>query len=52
MYRLVNSIYVLGITSADLDDDTNVYECVGIVNQAVKYVSCFALTISMNSKLV
>ena len=36
VYRLVNQVYVLGITSADLDDDTNVFECAGTVNQAVR----------------
>jgi hypothetical protein len=35
VYRLVNTVYVLGITSADMDDDTNVFECAGTVNQAV-----------------
>lgn len=35
VYRLVNTVYVLGITSADLDDDTNIFECAGTVNQAV-----------------
>lgn len=35
-YRLVNSIYVLGITSVDDDDiPANSFECAGIVNQAV-----------------
>lgn len=35
-YRLVNSIYVLGITSTDQDDTvTNFFECTGMVNQAV-----------------
>lgn len=41
MYRLVNSIYVLGITTADQDDDkssVNVFECIHIVNQAVSVV--------------
>lgn len=36
VYRLVNTVYVLGITSADLDDDTNIFECAGTVNQAVR----------------
>eukprot|EP00249_Psilotum_nudum_P003491 c16903_g1_i2 orf=220-2154(-) len=36
IYRLVNSIYVLGITSLDHDDlVSNVFECTSIVNQAV-----------------
>ncbi|XP_023913730.2 uncharacterized protein LOC112025309 [Quercus suber] len=41
VYRLVNSIYVLGITTADQDDDkssVNVFECIHIVNQAVSVV--------------
>lgn len=38
VYRLVNSIYVLGITTADQDDTVNVFECTGIVNQAVSVV--------------
>lgn len=38
VYRLVNSIYVLGVTTADDDDDVNVFECIGIVNQAVSVV--------------
>lgn len=39
VYRLVNSIYVLGITSADQDVNVNnVFECTGIVNQAVSVV--------------
>lgn len=33
VYRLVNSVYVLGIASAD--EDINVFECAGTVNQAV-----------------
>lgn len=41
VYRLVNTVYVLGITSADLDDDTNVFECAGTVNQAVRCHSKF-----------
>lgn len=32
VYRLVNIVYVLGIISVDLDDDINIFECVGIVN--------------------
>ncbi|KAJ7551620.1 hypothetical protein O6H91_06G021800 [Diphasiastrum complanatum] len=36
VYRLVNTIYVLGITSTDQDDTVNnIFECAGIVNQAV-----------------
>ncbi|GMI89097.1 TPLATE complex muniscin-like [Hibiscus trionum] len=35
VYRLVNSIYVLGITTADHDNSINVFECINIVNQAV-----------------
>lgn len=39
VYRLVNSIYVLGITTADQDDSmNNVFECISIVNQAVSVV--------------
>lgn len=37
-YRLVNNIYVLGITSVENDQDelpANAFECAGIVNQAV-----------------
>lgn len=40
-YRLVNNIYVLGITSVDNDHDelpANAFECAGIVNQAVSVV--------------
>ncbi|XP_030544230.1 uncharacterized protein LOC115750811 [Rhodamnia argentea] len=38
IYRLVNSIYVLGITTADHDNSVNVFECIHIVNQAVSVV--------------
>ncbi|XP_059637293.1 uncharacterized protein LOC132279349 [Cornus florida] len=39
VYRLVNSIYVLGITTVDQDDGVNnVFECISIVNQAVSVV--------------
>ncbi|XP_077238314.1 uncharacterized protein LOC143879693 [Tasmannia lanceolata] len=41
VYRLVNGIYVLGITTVDDQDDVcinNVFECIGIVNQAVSVV--------------
>ncbi|GAA0187409.1 hypothetical protein LIER_34697 [Lithospermum erythrorhizon] len=36
VYRLVNSIYVVGVTTTD--DSDNVFECIGIVNQAVSVV--------------
>eukprot|EP00897_Mesotaenium_endlicherianum_P001590 jgi/Mesen1/1459/ME000132S00410 len=36
VYRLVNSVYVLGITSADVDDASiNIFDCTTVVNQAV-----------------
>ncbi|KAJ8767476.1 hypothetical protein K2173_017520 [Erythroxylum novogranatense] len=35
VYRLVNGIYVLGVTIADHDNSVNVFECINIVNQAV-----------------
>uniref|UniRef100_A0A2P2LRS3 MHD domain-containing protein n=1 Tax=Rhizophora mucronata TaxID=61149 RepID=A0A2P2LRS3_RHIMU len=35
VYRLVNGIYVLGVTIADHDNSINVFECINIVNQAV-----------------
>ncbi|XP_027330891.1 uncharacterized protein LOC113846617 [Abrus precatorius] len=38
VYRLVNGIYVLGITVADYDNSVNVFECIHIVNQAVSVV--------------
>ncbi|OVA04210.1 Muniscin C-terminal mu homology domain [Macleaya cordata] len=39
VYRLVNGIYVLGITTVDQDDCiNNVFECIGIVNQAVSVI--------------
>ncbi|GMN52065.1 hypothetical protein TIFTF001_021204 [Ficus carica] len=38
VYRLVNSIYVLGITTADHDNSINVFECIHVVNQAVSVV--------------
>ncbi|KAK2646311.1 hypothetical protein Ddye_021506 [Dipteronia dyeriana] len=38
VYRLVNSIYVLGITNADYDNSINVFECINIVNQAVSVI--------------
>ncbi|TYK11829.1 uncharacterized protein E5676_scaffold152G00440 [Cucumis melo var. makuwa] len=38
VYRLVNGIYVLGITTADQDNSVNVFECIHIVNQAVSVV--------------
>uniref|UniRef100_A0A803QA22 MHD domain-containing protein n=1 Tax=Cannabis sativa TaxID=3483 RepID=A0A803QA22_CANSA len=38
VYRLVNSIYVLGITTADHDNAINVFECIHVVNQAVSVI--------------
>ncbi|CAN0908454.1 TSET complex member tstC [Linum grandiflorum] len=39
VYRLVNGIYVLGITIADdHDNSVNVFECIHVVNQAVSVV--------------
>lgn len=38
VYRLVNGIYVLGITVADHDNTVNVFECINIVNQAVSVI--------------
>ncbi|XP_057545510.1 uncharacterized protein LOC130824491 [Amaranthus tricolor] len=38
VYRLVNSIYVLGVTTVDDDNNNNVFECISIVNQAVSVV--------------
>ncbi|GLT39820.1 hypothetical protein SLA2020_139890 [Shorea laevis] len=38
VYRLVNSIYVLGITTADHDNSINVFECIHVVNQAVSII--------------
>ncbi|GLT40255.1 hypothetical protein SLA2020_144050 [Shorea laevis] len=38
VYRLVNSIYVLGVTTADHDNSINVFECINIVNQAVSVI--------------
>ncbi|GFS35389.1 hypothetical protein Acr_00g0039500 [Actinidia rufa] len=39
VYRLVNSIYVLGITTVDQDNSVNnVFECISIVNQAVSVI--------------
>ncbi|KAL4589999.1 hypothetical protein LXL04_002916 [Taraxacum kok-saghyz] len=38
VYRLVNSIYVLGITTVDDDCVNNVFECISIVNQAVSVI--------------
>uniref|UniRef100_A0A1D1Y961 SH3-containing GRB2-like protein 3-interacting protein 1 n=1 Tax=Anthurium amnicola TaxID=1678845 RepID=A0A1D1Y961_9ARAE len=43
VYRLVNGIYVLGITTADRDGDghgqaNNLFECINTVNQAVSVV--------------
>ncbi|XP_010536909.1 PREDICTED: uncharacterized protein LOC104811789 [Tarenaya hassleriana] len=38
VYRLVNSIYVLGVTVADHDNSINVFECIHIVNQAVSVI--------------
>lgn len=38
VYRLVNSIYVLGITTVDDDGANNVFECITIVNQAVSVI--------------
>ncbi|KAL1563563.1 hypothetical protein AAHA92_06017 [Salvia divinorum] len=37
VYRLVNSIYVLGVTTID-DSHNNVFECIHIVNQAVSVI--------------
>ncbi|KAI3848976.1 hypothetical protein MKX03_001068 [Papaver bracteatum] len=40
VYRLVNGIYVLGITTVEHDNsvNNNVFECIGIVNQAVSVI--------------
>ncbi|KAI4344405.1 hypothetical protein L6164_011637 [Bauhinia variegata] len=38
VYRLVNGIYVLGITVADHDNSVNVFECINIVNHAVSVI--------------
>ncbi|GAB4838234.1 hypothetical protein Ancab_027765 [Ancistrocladus abbreviatus] len=38
VYRLVNAIYVLGVTTADDNDNVNVFECISIVNQAVSVI--------------
>ncbi|XP_054794467.1 uncharacterized protein LOC129299979 isoform X2 [Prosopis cineraria] len=38
VYRLVNGIYVLGVTVADHDNTVNVFECINIVNQAVSVI--------------
>ncbi|PSS17800.1 F-BAR domain only protein [Actinidia chinensis var. chinensis] len=39
VYRLVNSIYVLGITTVDQDNSVNnVFECISIVNQVVSVI--------------
>ncbi|CAL9243963.1 unnamed protein product [Arabidopsis halleri] len=38
VYRLVNSIYILGVTVADHDNSINVFECIHIVNQAVSVI--------------
>ncbi|CAM8984036.1 unnamed protein product [Rhodiola kirilowii] len=39
VYRLVNGIYVLGITTVDQDNAVNnVFECISIVNQGVSVV--------------
>ncbi|KAJ0030750.1 hypothetical protein Pint_14130 [Pistacia integerrima] len=38
VYRLVNSIYVLGITNADHDNSINVFDCINTVNQAVSVI--------------
>ncbi|XP_073141660.1 uncharacterized protein [Henckelia pumila] len=37
VYRLVNSIYVLAVTTID-DSNNNVFDCINIVNQAVSVV--------------
>ncbi|XP_047939666.1 uncharacterized protein LOC125187178 [Salvia hispanica] len=37
VYRLVNSIYVLGVTTID-DSHNNVFECIHIVNQSVSVI--------------
>ncbi|KAM7268563.1 hypothetical protein ACFE04_010729 [Oxalis oulophora] len=38
VYRLVNNIYVLGITTADHDNSINVFECIHVINQAVSVI--------------
>ncbi|XP_008781899.1 uncharacterized protein LOC103701558 [Phoenix dactylifera] len=42
VYRLVNTIYILGITTIDRDSDrgrtNNIFECINTVNQAVSVV--------------
>lgn len=37
VYRLVNSIYVLAVTTID-DNNNNVFDCINVVNQAVAVV--------------
>ncbi|KAH6828607.1 muniscin carboxy-terminal mu-like domain protein [Perilla frutescens var. hirtella] len=37
VYRLVNSIYVLAVTTID-DSNNNVFECINIVNQSVSVI--------------
>ncbi|GER32597.1 hypothetical protein STAS_08672 [Striga asiatica] len=37
VYRLVNSIYVLAVTTID-DSNNNVFECINVVNQAVSVI--------------
>ncbi|XP_047317823.1 uncharacterized protein LOC124921240 [Impatiens glandulifera] len=39
VYRLVNSIYVLAVTTVDEDNSVNnVFECISVVNQAVSVI--------------
>ena len=55
VYRLVNSIYVLAITSADQNEQhVNVYDCTKVVSQAVRYffstdVLCYYKKISTST---
>ncbi|KAK4748413.1 hypothetical protein SAY87_014999 [Trapa incisa] len=38
IYRLVNAVYVLGITMADQDNSIDVLECIHIVNLVISFV--------------
>ncbi|CAM6102156.1 unnamed protein product [Calypogeia fissa] len=52
VYRLVNSIYVLGITTADQDVSSNVFECASTVNQAVSVLVAACKGIDVTSDKV
>ncbi|XP_024520079.1 uncharacterized protein LOC112342462 isoform X1 [Selaginella moellendorffii] len=53
VYRLVNTVYVLGITSAHQDDSANnIFECANVVNQTVSVLVAACKGIDVNTDRV